>query len=174
MSPDINDIKRNIEGQRDLLSRIITAVPGFQGYVETGEKYDADRVIRNFMADKILAFKQTVSGAMRDMQKSVVHDVLSRLDSLGTVLERILKKCQFADYGKKSFTGVTMTPEQQDKLLAYDWNLIFRLDEIGTEFDRLSGVEPGAVSGIVADILKKLNEFEKEIDGRKSVILEVL
>jgi hypothetical protein len=174
MAPDMGDIKGKIEGGRDFLGRLMTKIPGFQGYTETAEKYDADRVIRNFMADRIGGLKRTVSSAMKDLSKKAGHDILSDLDSLNTVLERNLKKCQFADYGNKSFSGVSMTLEQQDKLIAFDWNLIFRLDEIAVEFDKLAGIEPAAVAGIIAGISAKITEFEKDLEKRKSVILEVL
>ena len=50
MEPDLDGIKKKVEEGRDLLDRIMLKLPGFKGYVEKSEKYDADMIIRNFLS----------------------------------------------------------------------------------------------------------------------------
>ncbi len=174
MQPDLGDIRRKIEEGRDFLDNLMLKVPGFKGYVEHSEVYDADRIIRNFMSDRIIDFKKAVESSLGELVKSGEGKLLPELDSLNLVLERVLKKTKYADYASSSFSGIKVTPEDQDRILGYDWNLVQVLDEVGGFVDRMRSTDSKELMALIKDIKKRINDFEKAFDGRKSVILEVL
>ena len=174
MEPDLGDIKRKIEEGRDFLDKIIQKIPGYKGYIEKSEMYDADRIIRNFMSDKLIVFKKSVDSVMTSALKGDLKNFLPELDSLNLVLERVLKKCKFADYGTtSSLSGAEVTIEDQDRILEYDWNLLQVLDEIAKEIEKMLPIETDKLSQMIDMIKKKIDGFEKSFDLRKSVILEV-
>ncbi len=174
MQPDLGDIRRKIEEGRDFLDNLMLKVPGFKGYVEHSEVYDADRIIRNFMSDRIIDFKKVVESSLGELVKSGEGKLLPELDSLNLVLERVLKKTKYADYASSSFSGIKVTPEDQDRILGYDWNLVQVLDEVGGFVDGMRSTDSKELMALIKDIKKRINDFEKAFDGRKSVILEVL
>lgn len=174
MQPDLGDIKRKIEEGRDFLDNLMLKIPGFKGYVEHSEIYDADRIIRNFMSDKLIDFKKAVDSAMGTSAKSGAGDLLPELDSLSIVLERVLKKTKYADYASSSFSGIKVTTEDQDRILSYDWSLIQVLDEVEKFVGRFQSSDAKELLAVIGEVKKKIGDFERAFDGRKSVILEVL
>jgi hypothetical protein len=174
MQPDLGDIRRKIEEGRDFLDNLMLKVPGFKGYVEHSEVYDADRIIRNFMSDRIIDFKKVVDSSLGELVKSGEGKLLPELDSLNLILERVLKKTKYADYASSSFSGIKVTVEDQDRILGYDWNLVQVLDEVGGFVERMRSTDSKELLALIKDIKKRIDDFEKAFDGRKSVILEVL
>jgi hypothetical protein len=174
MQPDLGDIRRKIEEGRDFLDNLMLKVPGFKGYVEHSEVYDADRIIRNFMSDRIIDFKKVVVSSLGELVKSGERKLLPELDSLNLILERVLKKTKYADYASSSFSGIKVTVEDQDRILGYDWSLVQVLDEVGGCVERIQSTDSKELMALIKDIKNRIDDFEKAFDGRKSVILEVL
>lgn len=172
MKPDMEGIKKRIAESRDFLDDITAKVPGFTGYVEKAEMYDADRVIRGFLAERLLSFKKVIDAAMRDFQRKGEALHLADLDSLGIIVERAVKKCQYAEYGI-SAAKMKIKPEDQNRLLEYDFSLLSNLDELGQAFGRFSGGGDLNVPDTIAEIRKKIEEFEKAFEERKLVTMEV-
>ena len=144
MQPDLNNLKTKIQANRDFIDRITTSLPGFKGYVEKSENYDADKIIRNFITDKILSSKKNLGVISGDNVRSGNLAATQDFDSLSNLLEGILKKVEFADYGVSGgFSKIKITEEDQNRLLEYDWRLITAFDEVFKLFaDRTIKVSP--------------------------------
>ncbi len=175
MQPDLNNLKTKIQANRDLIDRITTGLPGFKGYVEKSENYDADKIIRNFIADKILSAKKNLGVISGDIVRSGNFTVTQDFDSLSNLLEGLLKKVEFADYGVSGgFSKIKITEEDQNRLLEYDWRLITAFDEVFKLFANLSTLQAEALTAEIGNIKTKIREFEKNFDDRKYVIMEVI
>ena len=175
MQPDLNNLKSKIQGNRDLIDRITTGLPGFKGYVEKSENYDADKIIRGFIADKILSAKKNLGIISGDHARKGDFAVTQEFDSLSNLLEGLLKKVEFADYGVSGgFSKIKITEEDQNRLLEYDWRLITAFDEVNQLFSSLSSLQAEALIAEISSIKTKIREFEKNFDDRKYVIMEVI
>jgi len=175
MQPDLNNLKAKIQANRDLIDRITTGLPGFKGYVEKSENYDADRMIRRFISDKILSVKKSIGVLSGDNVRNGNFTVTQELDSLSNLLEGLVKKVEYADYGVSGgFSKIKITEEDQNRLLEYDWRLITAFDEVSKMFDNLSSAQGDALNAEIKNIKTKIKEFEKNFDDRKYVIMEVI
>ena len=174
MQPDLENIKKKIKENRDLIDRITLKLPGFKGFVEEKESYEADSVIRDFLADKIMACKKQVDAVSGDLSHTG-EDMksLKKLDSVNMNFERIFKKTKHADYGKSSLTSrLKISEEDKNRLLEYDWRLIATLDSFQEMIKKLKKKED--FDATVDGIKEKIDEFEKLFDDRKYVIMEVI
>ena len=97
MQPDLNNLKAKIQANRDFIDRITTRLPGFNGYVEKSENYDADRMVREFIADRVLSAKKSLNVLSGDLVKSGEIQTIQEIDSIQNLLEGLLKKIQYAD-----------------------------------------------------------------------------
>jgi len=175
MQPDLNNLKAKIQANRDFIDRIATGLPGFKGYVEKSENYDADKMIRGFVADKILSSKKTLGIISGDNVRNGNLAVTQDLDSLSHLLEGLVKKVEFADYGVSGgFSKIKISEEDQNRLLEYDWRLITAFDEVYNLFANLSSLQGDALINEIKNIKTKIREFEKNFDDRKYVIMEVI
>ncbi len=172
MQPDLDNVKKRLDGSRDFVDKLLAKVPGFTGYFEKGAMYEADRIIRNFTAERLLTLKRDISAVMSETVQKGDKSALSDLDSLNTVLERIYKKVKNADYTTSaSFSRAQITQDDNNRLLEYDWRLITGLDEVEAMVKKMK-------EAFTADQIKpvrlKVEDFEKSFDDRKNVILEVI
>ncbi|HON80280.1 MAG TPA: hypothetical protein PK544_17450 [Spirochaetota bacterium] len=175
MQPDLDNLKNRIRESRDLVDRVINKLPGYSGYVDKGEMYEADRVIRDFLADQISSYKKDVAGLMAGKTKKGELEILDDLDSINTVLERVFKKVKYAEYGtSSSFSKVSVKQEDFDKILEYDWRMIATAEELKPVIDTLKTASADAAESTVEEIKNRIEAFEKAFDDRKHVILEVI
>jgi hypothetical protein len=174
MQPNLDHMKKKIQENRDLIDRITVKLPGFNGYVEKAESYAADKIVRELLADRIQGFKNEINSTLSDLEKKKERANMADLDSLSIRMETMIKKCRHADFGSVSaLSGVTISEEDKNRLLEYDWRLISALDEMDKNVNGLRSASEnrGALLKGIADSLK---EFEKNFDERKNVLLEVI
>ena len=175
MQPDLENLKKRISESRDLVDRIITKMPGYSGYVEKGEMNEADRVVRGFIAERFLQYKRIVEAVTREYSGQGNMTLLVDLDSLNSVLEKLYKKCAYADYGKTgAMSHVTVSQADSDKILEFDWRMIAKADELEPEMVKFEGAAPEELEAEIKRVRKLLDEFEKSFDQRNNVLLEVI
>ncbi len=175
MQPNLDNVKNKIQENRDLIDRITVKFPGFKGYVEKAERYDADRVVRSLIVDRLQGMKNEVSAKSSSLVKKNEHEPLIDLDALNLRLESVMKKCQYADFGPGASTSkLKISEEDKNRLLEYDWRLISALDDIEKMVKELAACPTDGIAAAIGSIDGRIREFEKNFDERKNVLLEVL
>jgi len=174
MQPNLDNLKKKIQQNRDLIDRIVVKFPGFKGYVEKAESYAADKIVRDLLADRMQGFKNEINSKLADMEKKKDRANMADLDSMNIKMETVIKKCRHADFGAASvLSGITISEDDKNRLLEYDWRLISALDDLDKSVKELrSAAENCGV--VIIGIADKLREFEKNFDERKNVLLEVI
>lgn len=171
MQPNLDELNKKIEENRDFIDRIAIGIPGFKGYVEKSEKYDADSMLREIIADKIRNLKKELGILSSDLVKKSELEPVQEIDSLSNIIEGILKKVEYADYGLKGpFSKIEFSEENQNRLLEFDWRLISQFDEI----EKILTEGKGNPSSMLETLKTQIREYEKLVDDRKYVILEVI
>ncbi|MBN2079535.1 MAG: hypothetical protein JW838_11260 [Spirochaetes bacterium] len=175
MQPNLDNLKKKIQQNRDLVDRITMMVPGFTGYVEKAEIHEADRIIRNLLADRIRGFKGTVNSALTALEKKGDRVHHGDLDSLSVRMETIIKKCLHADFGSTpSLAGAAISEEDKNRLLEYDWRLLSSLDELEKGVAAVGTSAPADLGAAIDGVGTLLSDFDKNMEERKHVLLEVL
>ena len=155
--------------------RITVQIPFFKGYVEKSENYDADRIIREFIADRILSTKKSLNVMSGDLVKSGDLAMIQEIDSIQNLLEGLLKKVQYADYGVTGgFSRIKITEDDQNRLLEYDWRLISSFDEINSSTSNMQTLQGDSLLQELKNLKQKIRDFDKSVDDRKYVIMEVI
>lgn len=175
MQPDLENLKKRIGESKDLVDRLIGKLPGYTGYVEKGEMYEADRVVRGFIAEKLLSYKRVIDGVIREQSKKSEMKYLSDLESINTLLEKAHKKSAFAESGRSAGASkISVSQDDLNKILEFDWRMIGKVDELEPEIVKIESVEGDALAAEIKRIRKLIEDFEKAFDQRKNVILEVI
>lgn len=175
MQPNLDNVKKKIQENRDLVSRITAKFPGYAGYVEKAETYDADKIVRGLLADRIGSFKAAVNEKSSALAAKKERGPLPDLDALSLKMETVIKKCQHADFGRvAALSGMKLSDDDVNRLLEYDWRLISSLDELEKSVAGIGAAPSEGLGPVIGGISEKLKEFEKKFDERKNVLLEVL
>ena len=172
MQPDLENLKGKIKNKRDLLDRLIAKLPGYEGYVEKSELYQADKLVRDLIADKINSLKGKLDSFSGELVKKDGNtELLSELDAIGKIIERVYNKCKFAEHGNTTKARIDVKDEDKNRLLEYDWRMISEVEELEKVFNMLGTEE---IKDIPKTLRDKIQEFEKIFDDRKHIILEVI
>ncbi len=175
MQPNLDNVKKKIQDNRDLIDRITVKLPGFKGYVEKAESYAADKIVRELLADRIQGFKNEVNAKLVELEKKQQRDRLGDLDSLNLKMETLVKKCQHADFGSTAaLSSITISEDDKNRLLEYDWRLISALDGLDKSIGELRAATAENAGAVITAIADTLRAFEKNFDERKNVLLEVI
>jgi hypothetical protein len=175
MQPNLDNLKKKIQENRDLIDRITVKFPGFVGYVEKAENYAADKIVREMLGNRIQGFKDEVHAKMAELEKKKERGVLPDLDSMAVKMEGVIKKCRSAEFGaSSSLSGIKISEDDKNRLLEYDWRLISALDELEKSVGELRAAAAENIGGVMSGISEKLRLFEKNFDERKNVLLEVI
>lgn len=174
MQPDLENLKKRIGESKDLVDRIIDKLPGYTGYVEKGELYEADRVVRGFVAAKLLDCKKYITEAIKAETKKGAMEYLTDLESVNTLIEKVHKKCAYAEFGRSaSSSKVNPSSEEMTRVIEFDWRMIAKADELEAEIAKLPSIQEGFAEEI-GRIRTLVDAFEKEFDQRKNIVLEVI
>jgi hypothetical protein len=171
-NPDINKIKDKVRQGRDIVDKLLAAIPGYKSYVESAEAYDSDRVVREYLADRIVRLKSEITSFSSVLVRKGEHGIVKEIESVTIFMERILKKCQFADYSSSIFAKMKVTAEEKSKLVEYDSMLLSLLEEMGSLVTSLDQTETGNVEQVLSSLKSKLKNFEKAYEDRKFKIME--
>src|SRR5438128_1418437 len=89
--------------QRSLLQRIGSIIPGFGGYMDRETRRDADRMEREFVADKLFAQKSAVKRVVDELMSNGVYDGLAQYDKVLNKIDKVAQKIKNAAQG---YTGL--------------------------------------------------------------------
>ncbi len=174
MQPDLENLKKRAGESKDLVDRLIDKLPGYAGYVEKGELYESDRVVRSFVAAKLLECKKYVDEAIRGEIKKGSMAHLADLESVNLLIEKVHKKCAYAEFGRSaSSSKVTPSSEEMTRVIEFDWRMIARADELEAEIAKLSVAQENLPAEIER-VRKLISDFERDFDQRKTIVLEVI
>jgi hypothetical protein len=171
-NPAIEKIKDKVRQGRDVVDRILAAIPGYKSYVESAEAYDSDKVVREYLADRIIRLKSEITSFSAGLVRKGEHGIVKEIESVTIFMERILKKCQYADYSSSIFAKMKVSEAEKSKLVEYDSMLLTLLDETSSLVSSLDQTETTGIEQVLNSIKNKLKIFEKAYEDRKFKIME--
>lgn len=160
--------KRSLE----LIGKII---PGYAGYADRDDRRETDRLLRSQLAQSLNELKQTINNIeleLTDLHKTHLLNGLGRID---IKLEMIVDKIKYASYGASGFFDIIQINDSAlDKLYKFDLSLKGYLDSLAKHINSLRIKIADAdysISADIKDIVNRLDELNKHIDGRSTVIV---
>lgn len=175
MKPDLDNLKNRIESKRDFIDKIALGIPFFKGYLLKSENYDADLMIRSFLADKLLLIKKHLGVLSSSALKKEDYELIKDIESLSIVAEGLVKKVRYAEYGTSgTFSKAKITEDDQNRLLEYDWRLLSVADELVESVLKIDSSDYASIPDGLKPAGKMLADFESAFNERKNIILEVI
>lgn len=157
----VEEAKKNMNA----LERLLKGLPGISGYVDRELRRDADKRLRNAIADQLEEQKR----ALLDLQKKLLGGggltLLGDVDSAVTKLQLLIDRIRTASYGYAGlFDAVRIREEQLKALNSFDVALAGRVVAVEERVKALAAAVTDqanfhAVSAQLADLLGELNNM---------------
>ena len=171
----MNDILQRVSSEKDFFKKILEKVPGFNGYVERSERRQADKLVRESIADRFDSLWGRISALQRQAISDGNIELIDDLEAPALKLRQFVDRIRTASYGYAGFfDSIKIKTEELDEIYQYDYALLASEEEVGRAIDNVEssmGTDglPAALRHLTQLAQECLDAFEK----RKEVVIQM-
>jgi hypothetical protein len=168
------DIYEKAQEHRNALEKVIDAIPGWGGYQKRQKRREADRLLRQTLADKLGQQRRRLDKAQKDLLSHGRLDLVDNVESAVTQLKTFTDRIRFASYGYAGlFDAVKIREDELQQIYDFDAALLEYVERLDTANDHLrsaisEGEGPEEVLDVIEDIVREANDT---FDQREHLIL---
>jgi hypothetical protein len=155
--------------------KILSKLPGFKGYKERQQRRDADKLLRQTIADRFEEQWQRVSGLQRDFISQGEIGFIDDLEAAAIKLRTFADRVRRASRGYSGlFDAVKINEEELKQLYEYDSTMLDLVEEVARAVDNVETSVGG--DGLPAAIRNLRSVSQRSIetfDRREEVIMGV-
>ncbi|MEA5078583.1 MAG: hypothetical protein VB013_08435 [Anaerolineaceae bacterium] len=169
----MSDLYDKVVSQQDILKKLIAKIPGFKGYFEMVDRRQADKVLREVIADRFQAQWVRLSTIQRDMVKAGKIDTIDDLEEAAIKLRTFVDRVKTASYGYTGFfDAIKINEAELTQLYQYDLTMVELGDAVSAAIDNLeASVDtdgfPAAVRNTVQKAQDSIDAFNKRSELMK-------
>jgi hypothetical protein len=167
MSDIQDDILQTVGGDMDFFKKILSKIPGFKGYMERQQRRDADKLLRDMVANRFEEQWQRVSALQREFISQGEIGLIDDLEAAAVKLRTFADRVRRATRGYSSlFEAVKIGGDELARLYAFDAALLDLADEVGRAVDNIEasiGSEGlmAAIRNLVSISRRAIDTFDK-------------
>jgi hypothetical protein len=134
----MNDIMDRVVGEQDFFKKLLSKVPGFKGYIERNHRREADKLIRETIADGFEAQWARISSLQRDLVNQGGLEYVDDLENAAIKIRQFIDRIRRAAYGYAGlFDAIKVNEEELSQIYQYDLALVNSIDEVGRAVDNV-------------------------------------
>jgi hypothetical protein len=117
----MSDLFETVKGQQDIFKKLLSYVPGFNGYVERTNRRAADKLLRDQVALRYTELAGRASSLQKDIVSAGQMDFLDEMDSVSLKLRTFSDRIKTASYGYSGFfDAVKINEKELAQIYAFD------------------------------------------------------
>ena len=167
-----SDLYEQIINDRGSFERMLTRLPGFEGYLDRKARRTADRLLREHLADQLSQSVRRLARIETTLLDNGGFNLMSKTQSAKTKLQMFRDRIEAAAPGYSGFfEAIKIDSDELDMLYAFDEMQVVYLDKIKAALDALEnavnakeGVE-AAVAALDALTVEANDAFERRGDA---------
>lgn len=168
------DFRERIERDPNPLQKLVELIPGFSGYLEREQRRDADKLLREFLADEIDGASESLERVATRWSKAGEIDNLDDLESIAGRLRRAADNLRYADYGYAGFFDLVKIQEEDlHRFYEYDLSLRGFIADIKEDLEALAQASGDAIEEAMIALEESIDALAEMIDERESVATDI-
>jgi len=171
----MNDILERVTGESDFIKGILGKLPGFRGYVEREDRRNADKLLRESIAERFENLWRRISSIQKEVISNGEIEKIDDLESSAIKLRQFIDRIKTASYGYAGFFDVKkVNTEELNAIYQYDLQMLELEDEISRAIDNVE--TSFGTDGLPAAIRHLTNLSQNCLDNfnqRKEVIVKM-
>lgn len=154
------------EGQ-DPLTKLISKIPGFNGYIEKNTRRAADKLLREQISGTYTELWKRVGNLQQDLTSAGELQHLDELETAAMKMQTFIDKVSNAAYGYAGFfDAIKIKEEELAKIYQFDATLLEMSDEVSRAIDNVetsigSDGLPAAIRHLVGLSRDLVSTFER-------------
>jgi hypothetical protein len=163
----MSDLFETVKGGQDIFKKLLSYIPGFNGYVERTNRRAADKLLRDQVALRYSELVKRLSGMKKDLVDAGQFDALEEIDSIGLKLTTFADRIKNASYGYSGFFDTVKINEKElAQLYTFDTAFFVLADQIASGLDNVAVAIGGeglksAIRGVDSLALQAGETFDK-------------
>ena len=134
----MSDMYQNVKDQMDPLTKLISQVPGFKGYVARENRRAADKLMRETIANRFEEHWKRISNVQADLVSAGKLDYVDDLEKAGIQVRTFIDKIRTAPRGYAGlFDAVKINETELEKLYGFDLAFLDQATELGRGLDNV-------------------------------------
>ncbi len=168
----MSDIFDRVTGEMDGLSKLLSKVPGFKGYMERKNRRQADKMLRETIATRFEEIWKRISGLQRDLISEGGIEHIDKLEAAAIKLRQFIDRIRTAAYGYAGFfAAVKIREEELGKLYEYDLALMELADEVSRAVDNVeASLGTDGLPAAIRNLTKTANECVETFNHRSEAM----
>jgi hypothetical protein len=134
----MSDILEKVTASKDWLSKIISKIPGFKGYMERADRRMSDKLLRENIANSFEVLYQRISSLQKDLISQGGLAYIDDMESAAIKLRQFIDRVRTASYGYAGiFDAIKIKETELTQVYEYDAVLLGMADEISRAIDNV-------------------------------------
>jgi hypothetical protein len=166
------DLYDKIKGDQGLLGKIASVIPGFSGYMNRETRRDADKLLRETVANRYSEQLNRISDLQVQLITSGGIDWVDDLQDAATRLQRFIDMVRTAAYGYSGlFDAVKVNEPELAKLYSFDLALLENAAKVAAAIDNVEASVGGeGMPAAVRHLSSVMAEANTAYERRKEVL----
>ena len=169
-----NTFDKVVEDQ-DPIKKLISKIPGFQGYIERGDRRMSDKLLRETIANEYEAHYQRISGLQRDLISQGGLAYIDDLENAAIKLRQFIDRVRTASYGYAGlFDAIKIKEEELATIYQYDSALLEKGTTVSAAIDNVEssiGTDglPASIRHLISVSQECIEIFDKRSNALKGL-----
>ena len=171
----MSDIFDKVVGEQDFFKKLIAKIPGFNGYVERGDRRMSDKLLREQVALEFETQYQRVSDLQRDLISQGGLAYIDDLEAAAIKLRQFIDRVRTASYGYAGiFDAVKIKEDDLAQVYQFDNQLLGLGETVAHAIDNVEssiGTDglPAAIKNLTTVAQSCVETFNQRSDVLKGI-----
>ena len=164
----LDNIKDGMSG----IEKLVAKIPGYKGYKEKELRREADKLLREHIANRLRTVKTQLDGLQVDLIGAGKIDLLDEAGSAATQIQTFIDRLRTASYGYAGlFDAARIKEDDLDRVYEFDSALVSYADRIEGAIGRArAGLEGEDARSLILMIRDLAREANATFDERQDVL----
>jgi hypothetical protein len=166
------DLYDKLKGSEGTLDRIARMIPGFSGYMDRQKRREADKMLRDTIANRYSEQLERVSGIQVQLISSGGIEYVDDVQDAATRLQRFIDMVRTAAYGYSGlFDAVKINEPELAKLYQFDLALLESVSQVAAAVDNLeASVDSEGLPAAIRHLSRVVADINTTFERRKEVL----
>ena len=166
----MSDLFDQVTGDMDIVKKLMSKIPGFSGYIERSNRRNADKILREFIANRYEEEYRRISGLQRELVANLELDFLDDIEAASIKVRQFIDRVRTATYGYSGFfDAVKVDEDRLASVYKHDEMLLDMGDELSRAVDNVEtsiGTEglPASIRHLTAVSQSVLDAYNKRAE----------
>jgi len=168
----MSDLFETVQNAQDGLTKLLSKIPGFKGYVERASRRAADKLLRDQVALKYSELAARTSRLQVDIADAGQLDFLDDIEKIGRKLRTFTDRIKNASYGYSGFfDAVKINEKELAQIYAFDAAFFDLADQINNGLDNVeAGIGGDGLKAAIRAVDALARQVGETYDRRYQVI----